>query len=207
MNVKKVKTSKMTDPSGIPNCKVIMLGNSSVGKTSIVLRFYKSTFPEESQPTIGAAYISKIIDTEKGKINLNVWDTAGQERFKSIIPLYLRGSHAALFVCSPDEPSSINGLEKWKQILDKNSDGKVFGYVALNKCDILKEDSDFPVRVSNFAKMYGFKYFETSALKEKNIIELFNQIAEDASEIISFDVQQSNESLVAVRKEKNSSCC
>jgi small GTP-binding protein len=64
-----------------------MLGDSSVGKTSIVLQFYKSEFEQTSEPTIGAAYVTKGVQTKNGRISMPIWDTAGQERFKSVIPM------------------------------------------------------------------------------------------------------------------------
>ena len=85
----------MNDPRTQRPAKVIMLGDSSVGKTSIVLQFYKAQFEMTSEPTIGASYVTKIMKTKRGDLPLHIWDTAGQERFKSVIPMYMRGCSAA----------------------------------------------------------------------------------------------------------------
>lgn len=200
----------MADVLGIPNVKVILLGNTSVGKTSIVLQFYKSTFLEESQPTIGAAYISKVMETKKGKINLNVWDTAGQERFKSIIPMYLRGSSVVIFVCSVSDEKSISDLPVWEDLLEKHREEKIIGVVVLNKIDILKEkgeEAEIPNYPKKFADEHDYSYFEVSAKEKINVMELFQKIAEDVAETTTFSVQQETEAKIAVKNENNSSCC
>lgn len=200
----------MAEALSIPNCKVILLGNTSVGKTSIVLQFYKSMFPEESQPTIGSAYISKIIDTDKGKINLNVWDTAGQERFRSIIPMYLRGSSVVVFVCCVNDEKSFADLPKWDELLEKHIEGNVHGYVVLNKIDLLKDGEDEskkPTGAMKFAEERGYSYIEVSAKEKTNICELFDKIAHDVAQTATFSVLHENEARIAVRKEKDSSCC
>ena len=199
----------MSDIPEVHNCKVILLGNTCVGKTSIVLQFYRSSFNDEVQPTIGASYISKTVDTPKGKINLNVWDTAGQERFKSIIPMYLRGSHAAMFVCSVDDQKSISDLEVWKQVIKKNlEDAKVEIYVVLNKIDLCEENSiEKPIGAKKFADDNQYKYIETCAKDKKNINELFETIAADVAETFNLESNNFNVALINDPKEKKSSCC
>lgn len=196
---------QMNDQLGIPSCKVILLGNTCVGKTSIVLQFYKALFQEQGQPTIGAAYFSKIIDTPKGKLNMNVWDSAGQERFRSIIPMYLRGASGVIFVCSPDNVESIKDLNVWKNLLDKNQENKIFGYVVMNKCDL--NISDSKTLAEAFAKENHYQFFETSAKLNINITELFNKIAADISNEIIFESVRSDESQIRVKNDNSSGCC
>ena len=193
-----------------PNSKVILLGNASVGKTSLIVQFYKSIFQEESQPTIGAAYISKVIETSKGKINLNIWDTAGQERFKSIIPMYLRGSHAVIFVCSPDDKKSVDDLTVWEDLLSNNNIDmqNVKGFVVLNKIDLCESGTFIkPTFPKQFALDSNYKYFETSAKAKTNVIELFNEVALDVADTVQNEsnnvdiVQQKDE------KETKKNCC
>lgn len=195
----------MTDSSSAPSCKVILLGNAAVGKTSIVLQFYKSTFPEDSVPTIGAAYITKIIDTSKGQLSLNVWDTAGQERFRSIIPMYLRGAAAVIFVCSPDQSNSVEDLKKWKELLEKTPDLKMHGYVVLNKSDLADDSAILPSQ--QFAKDNNYAYFLTSAKNNTNITELFNKIAEDVAQDTIFESVQKGDKPLRVKKEHEGGCC
>lgn len=195
----------MAEFSGIPSAKVILLGNAAVGKTSIVLQFYKSTFRESGQPTIGAAYISKVLDTPKGKLNLNVWDTAGQERFRSIIPMYLRGAAGVIYVCSTDSQSSFDDLPKWKELIDKNQDPKVRCYVVLNKTDIANENAK--LAAEQFANQNGYTFFLTSAKTNTNITELFNFVAKDISNEASFEETASSIIQTREQEDQKSSCC
>ncbi|KAJ6240169.1 hypothetical protein M0813_24510 [Anaeramoeba flamelloides] len=78
--------------------KLVLLGESSVGKTSLVLRYVNHFFDSRTEPTIGATYLTKTIDFPKYSLRLQIWDTAGQERYHSLAPLYYRGAHGALVV-------------------------------------------------------------------------------------------------------------
>ena len=199
----------MSELQATPNCKIILLGNTSVGKTSIVLQFYQNTFFEEARPTVGTAYVSKTVETKKGRINLNIWDTAGQERFHSIIPMYLKGSHAVIIVCSPDDEKSMEDLEKWRELLAKHVDEeKVKVFVVYNKVDLCNDNSflrsDVP---SNFAQSHHYQYFETSAKNRININELFQDIAESVAETIKFESNNVSVAQAKDTKENKSSCC
>ena len=198
--------TKNIDPHSLPSVKVIALGSSSVGKTSLILRFYKSIFDEENQPTIGAAYISKVIETSRGLIELHIWDTAGQERFKSIIPMYMRGCSAIFIVCSGDSLTSIESLDTWKEFLEKNREETKPIFVVLNKIDLLNDNEK-----SNLAKLWAeknqFFYFETSAKLNIGINELFQKIAEEI--VINTPISVIPESLPKLENKPNKSkdCC
>jgi len=116
--------------------KVCMLGDSSVGKTSIVIQFYRGEFDELSEPTVGASYVTKIMETKSGDIPLHIWDTAGQERFKSVIPMYMRGSAAVILVCSVDSADSVTALDDWFDLIQETMGGQVSLYLVLNKMDL-----------------------------------------------------------------------
>lgn len=171
----------MNDPQSPRPVKVIMLGDSSVGKTSIVLQFYKSEFEVNGEPTVGAAYVTKVVKTITGKeITLHIWDTAGQERFKSVIPMYMRGCSAIVLVCATDSIDSIQALNDWMKIVTDNVDiSEVNVYLVLNKID---KPPVFDISIAeSWAKERGYAFFKTSAKEKKNIDELFQKIAEDLS--------------------------
>lgn len=171
----------MNDPHAPRPVKVIMLGDSSVGKTSIVLQFYKSEFEVNGEPTVGAAYVTKVVKTSTGKeIPLHIWDTAGQERFKSVIPMYMRGCSAIVLVCSTDSIDSIQALNDWMKIVTDNVDiSEVNVYLVLNKIDLTPV---FDASIAeSWAKERNYAFFKTSAKEKKNIDELFQKIADDIS--------------------------
>ena len=197
--------SKQQESLVIPSAKVILLGNSSVGKTSIILQFYKSIFDEENQPTIGAAYVSKTLSTAKGLIELHVWDTAGQERFKSIIPMYMRGCAAVVFVCSADNENSIDDLSKWKDLLDKNQQECKNIFVVLNKIDYRTPE---PITLAReWAEKYEYHYAETSAKENRGIAELFNDIGERIIQNSNFQSIQDSVLSSEETPKKGTNCC
>ena len=156
--------------------KVIMLGDSSVGKTSIILQFYKQQFEETGEPTIGASYITKVLPTSHGDISLHIWDTAGQERFKSVIPMYMRGCSAAILVCSVDNPDSVKNLADWLKLVKDHVDNLEHLYVVLNKIDL--SQSFEAGAVKTWAEDNDCTFFKTSARHRDTIEPLFQSIAE-----------------------------
>jgi small GTP-binding protein len=162
-------------PRQMPS-KVIMLGDSAVGKTSIVLQFYKNEFEATSEPTIGAAYVLSELQTSKGPVSIHIWDTAGQERFKSIIPMYMRACAAAILVCAMDSIESVNALDGWLKIVRDNDENLQNIYVALNKIDL--EPAFDASMAEKWAKDRGFGFFRTSAKDKKTVDPLFQAVAE-----------------------------
>ena len=93
--------------------KVVLLGDTGVGKSSLVLRFLSDTFKPFSASTIGASYMSKIIEVQDRTIKFQIWDTAGQEKYKSLAPMYYRGSAAAILVYDITQRESLRTLKMW----------------------------------------------------------------------------------------------
>ena len=92
--------------------KVVIMGDSSVGKTSILQRFHQDCFDFQMDTTIGASFLTKTINTSKGDVIINLWDTAGQERYRSLIPTYARGSNAAIICFDLTSLISFNYIDK-----------------------------------------------------------------------------------------------
>lgn len=172
----------MQDPRLPRPAKVILLGNSSVGKTSIVLQFHKAQFETLGEPTIGASYVTKVMTTSRGGIPLHVWDTAGQERFKSVIPMYMRGCSVAVLVCAVDSGDSLEALREWIALVRDTVENIPLIYVVVNKMDI---NSEFDTReIEKWAQEEGCKFFKTSAKEKTSIDPLFEDIAESVAHVI-----------------------
>lgn len=184
--------------------KVVIMGDSSIGKTSIVQRFNQETFDYQMDTTIGASFLSKIMQTKSGPITLNVWDTAGQERYRSLIPTYARGANAAIICFDLTCQKSFDSLEKWINDLHQFCSEEVPIYIVGNKCDL--EPVVNEEEAKTFAANRGVLYFRTSAKTGMNVMELFQAIADELSsgdegtEEIGVDLNKNTD------KEK-SGCC
>ena len=173
--IKKTKPRKLMS-SFQKKYKVVLIGSSSVGKTSIVIRFSKNTFSANQESTIGAAFISRDIQTDKGSVSLHVWDTAGQERYRSLVPKYSQGAAAIIIVYDVTDVESFNSAQMWFDEARQNHPGKVIWFLVANKCDLTPANVD-PEEAKKFAADNGLNYIETSAKTGQNIQELFLQIA------------------------------
>ena len=128
----------MTDSSEtIISYKILILGDTEVGKTSFILRFCDNTFPEESITTIGIDTKTKFIKFEEKKIQLVIWDTAGQERFRSIAKNSIKGADGILIMYAVDNKKSFDAIKKWiNNIKDCLNIDKIGLIVTGNKCDV-----------------------------------------------------------------------
>ncbi|EAY03082.1 small GTP-binding protein, putative [Trichomonas vaginalis G3] len=187
--------------------KVVLMGASSAGKTSIVVRFSRGTFGGDQESTIGAAFISRDVETEKGPVTLHIWDTAGQERYRSLVPRYSQGSKAIVIVFDVTDPESFEGAQQWFQEAQDMHANKVKYYLIANKIDLpAKVDLE---KVQEYARQTGMCYYATSAKTGENITNLFDTIAGDVAAMIPAD-QDPDEVLLEARKKdegKSGKCC
>ncbi|MED6262147.1 hypothetical protein ATANTOWER_015207 [Ataeniobius toweri] len=149
--------------------KVLVIGDSGVGKTCLTHRLCAGEFPRRTEATIGVDFRERALDIDGEKIKLQLWDTAGQERFrKSMVQHYYRNVHAVLFVYDVTCPASFNGLTAWVEECRQNSLGhEIPRFLIGNKSD-LRDASRTDCQVSqelamNLAKAHGMVFFETSA--------------------------------------------
>jgi small GTP-binding protein len=166
---------------GIPRRhKVVFLGPSAGGKTSIIQRYAKGNFIEQ-QPTIGTAFYSRDVDTTRGRILLNIWDTAGMERYKSLVPKYTKGASAAVVVFDVTDPSSYSAAKDLLTEAPENSETDLITFFVGNKIDLgCGVDR---AEVDEFVNSQHTMFFETSAQTGENVCELFREVAEQLSSI------------------------
>ena len=150
--------------------KVILLGDSNVGKTSFVHQYVYGVALESQTPTIGAAMISKYVNTSKFKGHLNIWDTAGQERYRSLVPLYYRGTNIAIVVYDITNKASFINAKLSALKVQNNNDNNVTIALVGNKTDLTLFDDTVRVVESSegeeWAKDHNIQFFETSARTE-----------------------------------------
>lgn len=180
--------------------KIPFVGNSSVGKTSIISRFSQSKYSDQTTPTIGASNFHFTVNLESRNVILNVWDTAGQERFRSLVPLYTRGAHLIVMVCDISEPESFAEINSWYNKLRVDLEVKCPIVLVANKMDLE------PIVAVSDVKKWGADHdvecFFTSAAQNQNISTLFESIALVVSAEKPVDMEHVN-----VDTEKNKKKC
>lgn len=160
--------------------KLVLLGESAVGKSSIVLRFVKSQFLEYQEATIGAAYLTQtlVVGDPPVVIKFEIWDTAGQERYHSLAPMYYRGAHAAVVVYDITNAQSYRRAMAWVDELRERASGVKVIALAGNKCDLSQQRAVTEQEAKAYAQENGLLFMETSAKLATNVIEIFTAIAE-----------------------------
>ena len=157
--------------------KVLLLGNSDVGKSSIILRYVEQTWSDIFVPTIGVDFKVKTLQINKKNVKMQIWDTAGQERFRTVVSSYFKGSHGIFIIYDITNRESFKNLENWLGEIEKNSSENVLKILIGNKCDLENErDVQFDEGQA-FANRNGMQFIETSAKNNTNINEAFEALA------------------------------
>ena len=159
-----------------PHYKIVMLGDSGVGKTALVTRISESVFTEESTPTVGAQFIPLPVEIDKRKLTLELWDTAGQEVYRSLVGFYTREAKGAFLVFDVTSDASFQGLSEWiKFVTEQAPNVKII--IFANKCDLdnraISSDA-----IKEFANSHGIDVFEGSAKTGQSTVEAFEKMGE-----------------------------
>ena len=165
--------------------RVITLGESGVGKTSIIRRYIHNIFDENNLSTIGLNFSFKEVKLKNGKsINIKLIDTAGQEKYKALAKSYFKNVDAVLFVFSLNNQDSFDNMKNWINLFNDNHNGKegIPKYLIGNKADEKREVQKN--MVDEFLSKNKYKYFETSAKDNNGIDELFQELSEDLYTIL-----------------------
>ena len=149
------------------NIKLLLIGDSGVGKTCLMLRYAQGTFSETFITTVGIDYKYKFIEIDGKKVRLEIWDTAGQERFKAITRSYLRGAQGILCVYDVTDSNSYDHVSSWMLQIKQYADLKVVKVLVGNKCDLEQRRAVKLEDGQNLAKKSDdIPFFECSAKQE-----------------------------------------
>ena len=167
--------------------KLVIIGDSGVGKTNILSRYNNNEFSLITQPTVGVEFGNKIIKKENKSIKLQIWDTAGQERYKAITNAFYKGSKGAFVVYDITRKESFINIDKWIGELKTNGSDDILIVLVGNKTDLEDKREVLTEEVEKKAKQYGIAFCETSALNGQNIEHAFDilieQILKDVDKI------------------------
>jgi len=157
--------------------KVLLLGNSDVGKSSLILRYVDQVWSDTFVPTIGVDFKVKTLEIENKQIKMQIWDTAGQERFRNVISSYFRGSHGIFLIYDITNRDSFKNMENWLIEIEKNASQNVLKILIGNKSDLVDDREITTEEGQAFANRNGMKFIETSAKMNTNVNEAFETLA------------------------------
>jgi Ras-related protein Rab-5C len=165
--------------SGIPRVKLVLLGDSGVGKSCLVLRYVRGAFDPSSKVTIGAAFMSHSTRVPGGDtVKFEIWDTAGQERYRSLAPLYYRGAAAAAVVYDITSSETFAKAKYWVSELQKNANGDIVIVLVGNKSDLATERQVSTEDGQAYADSNGMLFVESSAKTADNVASVFETVAQ-----------------------------
>ena len=210
--------------------KIVLLGESFVGKTCLINAFCKNVFLDNIHKTISASYINKEIDTSRGKFILKIWDTAGQEKFRCLNKIFIKDSQIVLFVYDITRKKTLDEIDYWynyaEECLGKNA--AVYGLVG-NKIDLFDKEAEVRekykdileieyVKINegkNYAKNIGALFCETSAKANlvgfpqfiKQLVEKYDEKNKGIRKMDTIKLHEKKNKKNKENKEKKNICC
>ena len=162
--------------------KILIIGESGVGKTCFLLRYAENSFVANHLLTIGIDFKIKVIEIEGKSIKLQIWDTAGQDRFRTITKTYYKGSHGVILVYDVCDERSFGNVKNWVNQIEQNAKSSICKVLVGNKCDkaerVITEEQG-----RKLAEEYNMKFYETSAKTGQNVEEAFTYLTREILKI------------------------
>jgi len=159
--------------------KLLLIGDSGVGKSCLLLRFADDTYTESYISTIGVDFKIRTIELDGKTIKLQIWDTAGQERFRTITSSYYRGAHGIIVVYDVTDLVTFNNVKQWLQEIDRYASESVNKLLVGNKSDMVSKKVIETSAAEDFARNKNIPFLETSAKNATNVEQAFLKMARD----------------------------
>ncbi|OHS97348.1 small GTP-binding protein [Tritrichomonas foetus] len=191
--------------------KVVLVGDTQVGKTCILGRLTTGTFRASSPATVGAAFQNHVMTTSKGVVTMQIWDTAGQEKYRALAPMYYRSAQVAILFFDLTNLESFRSLDQWANELEEKTTGELRLFLVGNKCDLEAERKVKREEAEEFGFQHGaIEYVETSAKTGAGVVELFTKVAETSDTVSGQENENQNPKVVDTRTQsagKKPGCC
>ena len=189
--------------------KVLLLGDSSVGKTCFLLRYCDKSFQDAHLSTMGLDYRLKTMTLKSGKnIKLQIWDTAGQDRFRAITKNYYKGANGIILIYDVTNAQTFENVKNWISQIKEEANPNVVIYLAGNKIDLPEETKSVSTEAGQrMADEYKFPFTETSAKEGININETFEDIAERIDSVFSKLGKTNNKKIQIFKGRQKSRYC
>ncbi|KAL6562047.1 Ras-related protein ric2 [Orobanche gracilis] len=165
--------------------KVVLIGDSGVGKSNLLSRFTRNEFSLESKSTIGVEFATRSLTVDGKVIKAQIWDTAGQERYRAITSAYYRGAVGALLVYDVTRHSTFENIERWLRELRNHTDPNIVVMLIGNKSDLRHLVAVSTDDGTSFAERESLYFMETSALDATNVDNAFTEVLTQISRIVS----------------------
>ncbi|XP_072961403.1 ras-related protein RABA2a-like [Typha angustifolia] len=165
--------------------KVVLIGDSGVGKSNLLSRFTRNQFCLESKSTIGVEFATRTLQVEGRIIKAQIWDTAGQERYRAITSAYYRGALGAILVYDVTKPTTFENVSRWLKELRDHGDSNIRIMLIGNKTDLKHLCAVASEDAQSFAEAEGLSFIETSALEATNVEKAFQMILAEIYRTIS----------------------
>eukprot|EP00005_Dracoamoeba_jomungandri_P002386 CAMPEP_0174250142 /NCGR_PEP_ID=MMETSP0439-20130205/405_1 /TAXON_ID=0 /ORGANISM="Stereomyxa ramosa, Strain Chinc5" /LENGTH=206 /DNA_ID=CAMNT_0015330135 /DNA_START=65 /DNA_END=685 /DNA_ORIENTATION=+ len=159
--------------------KIVLMGDSEVGKSNLLSRYTRNQFNSETKATIGVEFTTKNIEVDDKVIKAQIWDTAGQERYRAITTAYYRGAVGALLVYDITRFSSFKNVSRWLEELREHAQDGIVVMLVGNKTDLNHVRAVTTQQGEDYAKAEQLSFIETSALDGSKVTEAFEKIIEE----------------------------
>ena len=190
--------------------KIMVIGESKVGKTSVIKKYTQNKFGGVYLTTVGVDFQDKIINIDDKKIRLQIWDTAGQERFRNLTKNYFNSSNGFLLIYDITDKDSLEHLNFWSAQIQLNAPEKSKCVLVGNKCDLEGSRAVSKEEGKIYAEKNKIKFFETSAKDGTNINEVFEYIANEIYKEEKMEMRSVTSSQVLSKEQtfkKKKKCC
>ncbi|CAH9064489.1 unnamed protein product [Cuscuta epithymum] len=173
--------------------KIVLIGESAVGKSNLLSRFARNEFYPNSKSTIGVEFQTQRVEVNGKEVKAQIWDTAGQERFRAVTSAYYRGAVGALLVYDISRRKTFDSIKRWLNELQTHSDMNVVTILVGNKSDLKDAREVTTDEGKALAEEEGLFFIETSALDTSNVSSAFQTVVKEIYNILSRKVMQSQE--------------
>jgi len=167
------------EDNDLESIKIVLIGESGVGKTSIISQFIDKVFLDDRQPTIGGTFTTKVVQCGKGrKVRLEIWDTAGQERYRSVTNMFYKDANAAVLIYDITSKYTYEELKKyWVEQVKESSPKNIILSIIANKADLIENEQVDEEEAREYAKTINALFAITSAKNNTGVNQLFLEIA------------------------------
>ena len=179
ITIKRLNINEINPNEELINFKIILVGDSSVGKTCLLMRAVNNKFTENYQATIGFEFLLMYFQVNNVKIKLQIWDTCGQEIYRSLIQGFYRNTSATLIVYSKSDRKSFDNLNSWVKDVKNNTEQDIPIFLIGNKCDVENQSIQVTKEEGEeYMKQFNLKYYsDVSAKTGYNVLQTFEEVA------------------------------